>query len=92
MEDKKNGSVHMYLHGAKLLMTIDLSPYNAGPDQYLIEIFDSKRKGFIYSGNLQETIELILLGKLHKAQLQAEGKKEPVAISASEIRELQNNG
>ena len=74
----KNGSVRMYLHGAKLLMTIDLSPYNAGPDQYLIEIFDSKRKGFIYSGNLQETIELILLGKLRRAQLQAMDKKEPI--------------
>jgi len=78
MEDRTNGAVHMYLHGAKLLMTINLSPYNAGTDQYRIELFDSEIKEYAYSGNLQETIELILLGKSYKAQLQAEGKKEPI--------------
>jgi hypothetical protein len=34
-----------------------------------IEIWDSVQKKHVYSGNLQETIELILLGKLYKEQL-----------------------
>lgn len=79
-------SVCMYLHGAKLLMTIDLSPHNTrntSSDQYRIELFDTENKKFVFSGNLQETIELILLGKLHK---------ESGAIPAEQIRELQDNG
>jgi hypothetical protein len=32
----------------------------------------------IWTGNPAELIELILLGKSYKTQLQAEGKKEPI--------------
>jgi len=53
--------------------------------------YDNDKQEVHFQGSLNELIELVLLGKSYKAQLQAEGKKEPVAISASEIRELQNN-
>lgn len=85
-----DSSVHIFLHGAKMLMPIDLSPNNASSDRYRIELFDTENKEFVFSDNLQGTIEIILLGKLHKAQLQAMDKKESVAISAE--REVQNNG
>ena len=57
---------------------------------YTHDLLDKQEVHF--NGSLNELIELILLGKSYKTQLQAEGKKEPIAISASEIRELQNNG
>lgn len=38
------------------------------------------RQFVLQNTSLNELIELILLGKLHKAQLQAMGKKEPVLV------------
>ena len=66
---------------------------NAGSHELMIKVYtyDNDKQEVHFQGSLNELIELVLLGKSYKAQLQAEGKKEPVAISASEIRELQNN-
>jgi len=50
------------------------------------------RQFVLQDTSLNELIELVLLGKFYKTQLQAMDKKEPIVISASEIRELQNNG
>ena len=56
---------------------------------WIFSIFDTVQKKHIYEGNLQETIELILLGKVLKAQIQAadadaeiQGKKAAFAQSA----------
>ena len=56
----------MHLHGAKLLMAITMGSYIPGPDQYLIELFDVEKKEYVYSANLQETIEDLLIGKTVK--------------------------
>ena len=66
---------------------------NAGSHELMIKVYtyDNDKLEVHFNSTLNELIELVLLGKSYKAQLQAEGKKEPVAISASEIRELQNN-
>ena len=56
----------MDLHGAKLLMTIRMGSYIQEPDQYRIELFDTEKKEFVYSANLQETIEDMLTGKMVK--------------------------
>jgi hypothetical protein len=44
----------------------------------------------VYEGNLQEIIELILLGKLHKAQLQAMDKKEPITFEKAMRKEFES--
>jgi len=65
---------------------------NAGSHELMIKVYtyDNDKQEVHFNSTLNELIELILLGKSHKAQLQAEDKKEP--ICATEIRELQNNG
>lgn len=62
--------------------------HELGLKLYTYDFLD--RQEVHFQGSLSELIELILLGKSRKAQLQAMDKKEPV--STSEIRELQNNG
>ena len=100
MEDKKymtNGVIYseQIAPVRSNWLRVDMFAFaNAGSHELMIKVYtyDNDKQEVHFQGSLNELIELILLGKSCKTQLQAESKKEPVAISASEIRELQNNG
>ena len=44
---------------------------HSGEARWYFKIFNTMQSKSVYEGNLQETIELILLGKVLKAQIQA---------------------
>jgi len=54
------------------MMDIELISYSTGNANYEVSIYDIKERKHIYEGTLRETIELILLGKLYKEQLQVQ--------------------
>jgi len=53
---------------------------NAGSHELMIKVYtyDNDKQEVHFNSTLNELIELILLGKSHKAQLQAMDKKEPI--------------
>lgn len=84
MDTKGSNSITMNLHGvSNLLMGIEITARASVEQQYRITLFDCTIKKHIYEGNLQQTIELILLGKVLKDQLQKIDKAEPVAPCTS---------
>jgi hypothetical protein len=84
MEQEKQEKVYKSMDvgfgqgNSEIRLTAQLFAYSNGDSEWQFGIFDSNIRKHVYKGSLQETIELILLGKLYKTQLQAIDKKEPV--------------
>ena len=58
---------------------------HTGKAEWEFSIFDLSCKTHTYKGNLQETVELILLGKLYKEQLEKEAKDTQVEESLAKV-------
>ncbi len=55
-------------------LTAQLFHYSCNDCEWNFTIWDSQQKKEVYQGDLQQTIELILLGQTYKAQLAKEAK------------------
>jgi len=74
-QDYKSMSSSFYQEKLGYIMDVDLIYYSNDDANYEVSIYDIRGRGHIYKGNLRETIELILLGKLYKEQLEAQAKQ-----------------
>jgi len=87
MEDKKymtSGVTYSeeIAPGKSNWLRVDMLAFaNAGSHELMIKVYtyDNDKQEVHFQGSLNELIELVLLGKLYKEQLQAMDKKEPVA-------------
>jgi hypothetical protein len=80
----KNMMVRFYQERLGASMYAELSAYVGDPQwEFTINNYESGKSIQVYEGNLQQTIELILLGKVLKDQLQKIDKAEPVAPCTS---------
>jgi hypothetical protein len=74
----KSIEVSCQQEGLGMMMDVELMNYGEkcrNKTEWTIKIFDTVANEHIYRGNLQETIELILLGKVCKEQIEANKSK-----------------
>ena len=86
MEDKKymtNGVIYseQIAPVRSNWLRVDMFAFaNAGSHELMIKVYtyDNDKQEVHFQGSLNELIELVLLGQLRRAQLQAMDKKEPI--------------
>lgn len=73
--------IRFYQDTLPMSLSAQLSTYSDGNKEYEFAIWDIAKKEHIYKGNLRETIELILLGKLCLENAKLDTEEASVSVA-----------